>query len=285
MVKSEKILTVYQRNRDDVAMQYVYPVVSRRSGGVSVGINLNTNHACNWHCAYCQVPDLQRGSAPPVNVAQLGQELRHMLTQLVHGDFMQQRVPEDMRVLRDIALSGDGEPTSAHEFAEVIALVAQIRAEFALSEQVAIRVISNGSLVDKSWVQEGLRVLAAQSGGELWFKMDSVTPAGLRRMNGTRMSSLRLQNNLRLAAGLCPTWIQTCVLAWDGKPPSQPEQDAWLAAVASLADSGVRGVLLYGLARPSMQEAAPHLSALPVSWLEAYADRIRALGVPVKVFA
>ena len=279
-----KILTVYHRSRDAV-MQYVYPVVSRRSDGVSVGINLNTNHACNWHCAYCQVPDLQRGSAPPVDLPLLAQELRAMLTQLMHGDFMQRRVPEQMRVVRDIAFSGDGEPTSAHEFADAIALVAQIRAEFGLNETVAIRVISNGSLVDKSWVQDGLRVLAAQRGGELWFKMDSVTPAGLRRMNGTRMSPSRLQNNLRLAAGLCPTWIQTCVLAWDGKPPSSVEQESWLAAVAGLTDSGVRGVLLYGLARPSMQEAAPHLSALPASWLEAYAEKIRALGLPVKVFA
>ena len=27
---------------------YVYPVVSRRSGGVSVGVNLNPDKACNF---------------------------------------------------------------------------------------------------------------------------------------------------------------------------------------------------------------------------------------------
>ena len=57
-------LTVTDHSRDSAGMTYVYPVVSRRAGGVSVGINLNPNNACNWACVYCQVPDLARGTAP-----------------------------------------------------------------------------------------------------------------------------------------------------------------------------------------------------------------------------
>ena len=34
---------------------YVYPVVSRRSRGVSIGINLNPDKVCNFDCVYCQV--------------------------------------------------------------------------------------------------------------------------------------------------------------------------------------------------------------------------------------
>ena len=34
---------------------YVYAVVSRRSHGVSVGINLNPGKECNFDCIYCQV--------------------------------------------------------------------------------------------------------------------------------------------------------------------------------------------------------------------------------------
>lgn len=275
-------LTAQHHPSDVMGMKYVYPVVSRRAGGVSVGINLNTNHACNWHCSYCQVPDLQRGAAPPVDVDVLTQELTVLLTQVLQGDFMQRHVPVEARILRDIALSGDGEPTSAREFATVIERVGAVMANFGLLGHIPLVVISNGSQLGKVRVQAGLRKLAAL-GGQLWFKLDSATPHGMRRMNGTRNSPQRQLENLRLAITLCPVWIQTCVLAWDGLPPDESEQAAYLAAVCALAGSGVQGVLLYGLARPSMQAQAVHLSALPESWLTHYAQRIETCGVPVKV--
>lgn len=284
MTAFNQTLSIVQHPRNAVHMTYVYPVVSRRSGGVSVGINLNPNQACNWHCAYCQVPNLKRGSAPEIDLVLLEQELVSFLHDLVHGDFMLRHVPESARRIRDIALSGDGEPTSAKAFPEVIALIAKVRTQFSLSQEVKLVVISNGSLVDRPYVQAGLKTLAEQ-GGELWFKIDSATTAGLRRINGTRMSIVRLQNNLRLAMVLCPTWIQTCMLAWDGEPPSLHEQTAYLEMCHNLAGSrGLRGVLLYGLARASMQAEAVHLSPLPQSWLDQFAERIRACGVPVKVF-
>ena len=34
---------------------FVYPVLSRRADGISVGINLNPDKACNFDCIYCQV--------------------------------------------------------------------------------------------------------------------------------------------------------------------------------------------------------------------------------------
>ena len=64
MNSNKQMLTVSDHNRSFIDMTYVYPVVSRRAGGVSVGINLNPDNACNWHCAYCQVPGLVRGAAP-----------------------------------------------------------------------------------------------------------------------------------------------------------------------------------------------------------------------------
>ena len=89
-------LNIVNHDRGSAALRYVYPVVSRRAGGVSVGINLNPNNACNWRCIYCQVPDLTRGAAPPVDLALLESELRNFLDELLHGDFMQSRVPEGM---------------------------------------------------------------------------------------------------------------------------------------------------------------------------------------------
>ena len=78
-------LKVSDHDRDLAGLTYVYPVLSRRAGGVSIGINLNPNNACNWHCAYCQVPDLVRGRAPAIDLARLEAELRGFLADLIHG--------------------------------------------------------------------------------------------------------------------------------------------------------------------------------------------------------
>ena len=133
---SDKILDVTNHDRDSAALRYVYPVVSRRAGSVSVGINLNPNNACNWRCIYCQVPNLKRGSAPAIDLSILEKELRGFLNELLHGDFMRIRVPEGLQRINDIALSGNGEPTSAAEFVQVIALIARMRHEMDLPVEI-----------------------------------------------------------------------------------------------------------------------------------------------------
>jgi len=277
-------LTPTNHDRDSAGMTYVYPVVSRRAGGVSVGVNLNPNNACNWACVYCQVPDLTRGTAPDIDLAQLESELRAMLTDIVHGDFMRTRVPDGVRRLNDIALSGNGEPTSARAFPQIIELIGRVMAGFDLVGKIKLVLITNGSLADRPRVQDGLRKMAALD-GEVWFKFDSATASGMRSINQTRITPEKQFERLAAAAQLCPTWLQTCVFALDGAPPSDAEQAAYLAAVARLRKQKipVQGVLLYGLARPSMQPQASRLTALPSEWLEAFAETIRQAGLPVKV--
>ncbi len=270
--------------RDSAGLRYVYPVVSRRAGGVSVGINLNTNNACNWHCVYCQVPDLVIGAAPPVDLALLEQELRGFLHELLHGDFMQRRVPEGMRRINDIALSGNGEPTSAGEFAQVIDLIGKLEQELGLPEDLKLVLITNGSLIHRENVQRGLRRMA-QLDGEVWFKLDRASEAAMQRINNTGISIARVRENLAAAIALCPTWLQTCWFALDGAAPSREEEDSYLDFLAGLLRDGIKpqGVLLYGLARPSLQLEAPRLTALTAQQMEAFAARIRALGVETKV--
>ena len=277
-------LNVTQHPRDVVGMTYVYPVVSRRAGGVSVGVNLNPNNACNWRCAYCQVPNLQRGAAPEIDLVLLEQELTAMLSRIVHGDFMQTAVPEDMRVLHDIAISGNGEPTSAKVFTAVVEIITRVMAVFGLVGTIKLVLISNGSLMHKSYVQAGLRKIAGV-GGEVWFKVDSATREGLRRVNDTEITPARVLANLQIAAKLCPIWLQTCVFAMDGEPPSMGEQAAYLDFIRQTLVLGVKlqGVLLYGIARDSQQIEAERLSVLPRAWLDAFAARIVECGVAVKV--
>ena len=279
-------LDVTDHSRDSAGLRYVYPVVSRRAGGVSVGINLNTNNACNWRCIYCQVPELKRGTAPPVDLALLEQELRGFLHELLHGDFMQRRVPEGARCINDIALSGNGEPTSAKEFEQVITLIGKLRQELALPSHIKLVLITNGSLMHRKNVQQGLRKMA-QLNGEVWFKVDRASKGGMQRINNTRTSLVKVRENLATSIALCPTWLQTCWFMLDGEPPSKQDEDDYLNFLATLLHDNIKpeGVLLYSLARPTLQPEAPKLAALSEQQLEAFAVRIRALGVKTKVAA
>jgi len=283
-LSDDNILNVTNHDRDSAALRYVYPVVSRRSGGVSVGINLNTNNACNWRCIYCQVPGLIRGTAPTIDLAVLENELRVFLSELLHGDFMRNRVPQGLQRINDIALSGNGEPTSAGEFVQVIALIARMRNELALPDAVKTLLITNGSLLYRNLVQQGLRDMA-KINGEVWFKLDRASEAGMKRVNDTHMSLNKVRDNLIAAIECCPTWLQTCWFALDSEPPSLQDEDDYLELVGALLRDGhqPQGVLLYSLARPSLQAEAPRLSALPLEHLQGFAERISKLGLPVKV--
>jgi len=277
-------LTVTDHDRAAAGLTYVYPVVSRRADGVSVGINLNTNNACNWRCIYCQVPDLRRGAGPSVDLAKLRSELSGFLDDVLNGDFMQTSVPAGSRRLNDIALSGNGEPTSTADFVAVVDLIGEVRKSLQVPDDVKTILITNGSLVHHRKIRDGLSALRSIN-GEVWFKLDRATATGMRIMNDTRIGMRRVKENLGIAAHACPTWIQTCVLAINGEGPGESEQQAYMDFLREQLDTGVplRGVLLYGLARASCQPEAPTLSSLPASWLQAYADRIRALGIDVNV--
>jgi hypothetical protein len=272
-------LSVTDHSRDSAGLRYVYPVVSRRAGGVSIGINLNTNNACNWRCIYCQVPDLVRGTAPPVDLPLLEKELSGFLHELQHGDFMQ-RVPTEARRINDIAISGNGEPTSAQEFAEVIELIAKLK-----PADLKLVLITNGSLLQRDNVQQGLRRMA-QLNGEVWFKLDRASEAGMALVNDTKMTMEKVRQNLAAAIACCPnTWLQTCWFALDNKAPLAQDEDDYVDFLKGLLRGGItpQGVLLYGLARPSMQKEGSRLSALSNEQMESFAARIRMLGVDVRL--
>ena len=276
-------LSVADHDRSSEGLRYVYAVVSRRSRGVSVGVNLNPNNACNWACSYCQVPDLTLGRAPEIDLARLERELRGLLEEIVRGDWLTRRVPEGARRLNDVAISGNGEPTTSPQFAEAVETVGAALRDFALVGEITPLLITNGTQIGRPAVDEGL-VELAELGGEVWFKLDSATAEGARRTCGRPVDPERHLERLRRSAELCPTWIQTCVFALDGEPPSEVEQQAYLASVRQLVREGtpLRGVQLYGLARPSLQPAADRLRALPAEWLEAFAREVERCGLAVQ---
>jgi wyosine [tRNA(Phe)-imidazoG37] synthetase (radical SAM superfamily) len=280
---SEKYLVVSDHNRDVSGLKYVYPVVSRRAGGVSIGINLNVNNACNWRCVYCQVPNLTRGTPPPIDLDLLRHELTSFLNQVLHGDFMVRYVAEGDRHLQDIAFSGNGEPTSAKEFPAALEIVKNALVETDLLGKIKVRLITNGSLIDKPTVLDSLRTLATIN-GEVWFKLDAGSQEAISRTNDATLSPQTHLKRLIKCAEVCPTFVQSCFFAMDGIVPTEAEIQAYLSCLQQVA-TNIQGVHLYGLARPSMQAEAPRLIQLPTEWLEALAVRIRAMGIKVFVSA
>ncbi len=279
-------LTVSDHDRDVADLLYVYPVVSRRARGVSIGVNLNPNDACNFRCVYCQVPGLVKGKAPEIDLDRLASELDGFLRYAIDGDFMQTSVPEGSRRLNDVAFSGNGEPTSVRDFAACVQRVLDVLAQRGVLDDLRVVLITNGTLVHQDHVQAGLRLLNAHR-GEVWFKLDSATNEGRRAINGDLAEEGRQAKNLALCARACPTWIQTCVFEWKGAAPSRDERDAYLARLHDALADGLplEGVQLYGLARESHQPEAPDLRRLPAEWLDSFAAEIRATGLTCRVHA
>ncbi len=277
-------LDTHDHDRDGAGLKHIYPVVSRRAGGLSIGINLNPNTACNFRCVYCQVPELVAGKAETCDLDLLEKELREFLEWVLNGDFMESVVPEGSRRLNDLAFSGNGEPTSAPNFDETVTLVGRIMEEFSLIGQAKLILISNGSLCEQEPVQRGLQSLN-QIGGEVWFKLDAATSSGQERINSYTGGLARVKKNLAACAGTAPTWLQTCLFSMDGEPPGREERAAYLDFLrwTRAASIDLSGVLLYGLARPSLQPEAERLAALDKAWLEAFAEEVRTTGLEVRV--
>jgi wyosine [tRNA(Phe)-imidazoG37] synthetase (radical SAM superfamily) len=278
-------LTTHDHDRDSAGMTYVYPVLSRRAGGISIGINLNPNNACNWRCVYCQVPGLVYGNAPRIDLGLLERELAAMLRDAGDPEWLARNVADGPRRVRDIALSGNGEPTSSKQLAQVLDIVACAVRNAHLPEPIHVVLITNGSLVHMAHVQEALARLR-ELGGEVWFKLDVATEVAAQRVNGNSAGLEKTEKNLALCAAACPTWVQTLAFDFDGPTLAGAELDAYCELLGRVIAGGAKlsGVLLYGLARPSRQPEAPRLSALGAEHLHGIAVTIRErTGLEVRV--
>lgn len=278
-------LSITDHDRDKVGLTYVYPVISRRSEGLSIGINLNPNNACNWHCVYCQVPGLKRGSAPRIKLNQFKTELDSFLHSVLYGNFYDDyAIVPAQRTIKDIAISGNGEPTSATRFDDIIELIQDAMLRYKLLDTVKLILITNGSLAHKKTVQAGLEKLQAHN-GVVWFKLDSGTDHGLQTINRAALSIERVKHNLQIMSNLCEAiWIQTCLFKRNGIVLPEKECVAYLEFLGWIKSAGItiRGVLLYSLARTSMQAEASELSPVSEQWLTEFAGRITQLGYQVK---
>jgi wyosine [tRNA(Phe)-imidazoG37] synthetase (radical SAM superfamily) len=264
----------------------VYPVISRRAGGISIGVNLHPNNACNFRCVYCQVEGLVLGAGPDIDLATLERELDWMLDAASSEETRLAWVGDRAHArLIDVAFSGNGEPTTSPQFAEAVALVGRLLEKRDLLGTLRVVLITNGTMTHKAHVLDAIGALA-ELNGEVWYKLDRATDEAMHRVNGTHVSVAHHLEGLRRVAARCPrTWVQTCMFQWDAAPPDDAELDAYVGALSRLVAERVplAGVHLYSLARQSHQPEAPRLGSVSAAWLETLAARIRVLGLPVNV--
>ncbi len=277
-------LTVTNHNRNITGLTYVYPVLSRRAGGLSIGINFNINNACNWRCIYCQVPELKIGAAPSCDLNLLAKELRLFLNDVLHGDFYDRmEVPNEQRVIKDIAIAGNGEPTSLENFDVAVSMIGDIATELGIFPDSHFVLITNGSLIHRPTVQAGLKVLK-DFGGEVWFKMDSGTPEGRALVNHSAQTNEAVLKNITLAAQICSTKIQICLVDYQKNVFLANEHTGFLKFLVVIrAVTAIKNVTIYTLARPSQQPEAIDLQPMPLEIMQNFAQDIRELGFDVFV--
>ena len=234
--------------------RFVYPVVSRRAGGLSVGVNLNPDKTCNFDCIYCQVDRSAAGQTPFVPMDRLLEELQRTLdliaTERIYATERFRDVPADLRRLNDIAFSGDGEPTSVRNFDRIVAGCADIKTRRAPAD-VKMVLITNASRFHRPHVQRGLALLD-RNNGEIWAKLDAGTEAYFKRVNRTPVRFDRILQNITAAARIRPIVIQALFMHIDGRPPAPAELTAFCHRLREIVEAGgkLKLIQIYTVARP-----------------------------------
>jgi len=242
----------------------VYPVYSRRSGGLSVGINLFPDRkVCSFDCPYCEVFPFKTecGFSPALMEADLEEALAKAKASEI--------------TVRDICFSGNGEPTLSPDFPAALGAAFHIRDRRVPEAELVV--ITNGSgLLDDGTFDLLRRSAAGERGLHIWLKLDAGTPRWYDAMDRTPVPYEPLIEKIRAFAKCAPLTLQTMICAINGEAPPPEEARSWETLVAELASSAValRGVQIYGKARPALDD--PFAAALPDAFLEARAASLKA---------
>ena len=258
--------------------RFVYAVISQRARGLSIGVNLNPDNFCDYNCLYCEVnrdaPAPERKVIPRVMAA----ELEGLLELATQGRLRElpafRHTPQELLDLKEVALSGNGEPTLCPNFAEIVREVVHLRSQgrFPFFKLV---LITNASGLDTSEVRQGLDLFTAQD--EIWAKLDGGTQAYLDRVNRSSVPLTRLLANILGVARQRPVIIQSLFPSIEGAEPPAEEIEQYVQRLRELKDAGaqIEMVQVYSAHRPPHHSACGHL---PLKSLSRIAQRIRQVA-------
>lgn len=273
----------YQRHdRGWRDFHFCYPVVSRRSGGLSIGVNLNPDKACNFDCIYCQVDRSTPGPVKKVELPALQSELNRLLDLAMSGELYAEPpfdcIPTDRRAIRDIAFSGDGEPTTCPQFEPAVRIAADARRERGLSDTKLV-LITDACYLTKPNVRTGLSILD-KNNGEIWAKLDAGTQEYYERVNRPNYPLEHVLANILDAAKIRPIVIQSLWMKVDGEPPPNAEIDAYCDRLNAIirGQGKLKLIQLYTIARRTTEACATPLGHDELdSIAEIVRHRVKAL--------
>ena len=258
--------------------RFVYAVISQRARGLSIGVNMNPDKLCNFACLYCEVNRDAPSADGKVNVRVLSAELQNLLGLAFQGRLREfpgfQHTPDDLLELKEVALSGNGEPTLCPNFAEIVHEVVHIRSlgKYPFFKLV---LITNASGLDAPGVREGLKAFTMQD--EIWAKLDAGTQQHMDRVNRTRVPLKRILANILLVARERPVVIQSLFPLVNGEEPPAGEIEEYIQRLVELKTAGaqISMVQVYSAHRPPHQPTCGHL---PLKTLSRIAQRVREVS-------
>ena len=271
----------------------MYVVISQRAHGLSIGVNLNPDKFCNFDCAYCEVDRRRLSENKTIDLDVLATELEEMLGRAFFRGMRElpgyESVPEDLLKLKEVALSGDGEPTLCPMFAEVVETVLHVRAK-CFFPFFKVVLITNSTGLHLPDVQRGLQLLTAKD--EIWAKLDVGTQAHFERVNRPNSSvaistSVLLEKvieNILAIGKQRPVVIQSLFPLINGKGPTTDEITAYAERLNELKHGGaqISLVQVYSAHRPPARPNCGHLSLRDLSQI---ARRVREVtGLKTEVF-
>jgi wyosine [tRNA(Phe)-imidazoG37] synthetase (radical SAM superfamily) len=180
-------------------------------------------------------------------------------------------IPADLLRLKEVALSGDGEPTLSPNFDQAVEAVLRVRSQ--RSQFFKIVLISNTAGLMLPQVQRGWRQLSGED--EIWLKLEAGTQKYMKRVNRPR--GLTLQNvmaNILQIGRERPIVIQSLFPMLEGEEPDAAEIDAYVHRLQELMAGGaqIAMVQVYSAHRPAQNPDCGHL---PLGSLSAIARRVR----------
>lgn len=276
--------TAFGRPRNFLGNRFVYAVISPRARGLSIGINLTPDKRCNFDCAYCEVSRDVPGPADRIDVPAFAAELTRLLN-LVRQNRLRELpwfsdLPPELLELKEVTLSGDGEPTLCADFTAVLADVAGLRARWRMPFKIVL--ITNTTGLDLPEVRRGLRLLTRLD--EVWVKLDAGTQGYMNQVNRPDISLEQVVGNILSLARERPVVVQSLFPLLDGCGPSEDEIEAYAQRLLELKTAGaeISLVQVYSSHRPPHR---PNCRHLPLKDLSLIARRVREVtGLRAEVF-
>ena len=247
---------------------------------------MNPDKFCNFDCVYCEVNRATPPSDRTVDLKVLAEELERLLTLNCQSRLRElpylRTVPEELLTLKEVALSGDGEPTLCANFEEVVREVIHIRScrKFPFFKIV---LITNATGLNRPEVRLGLGHLTSED--EIWAKLEAGTQQYMDKVNRPKDITLpKLLRNILLIARERPVVIQSLFPLIGGEEPPAEEIEQYVQRLRELKSDGARISLvqIYSAHRAPHQ---PNCAHLRLKSLSSIAQRVREVtGLAAEVF-